>query len=106
LVTESTKAVVLEVADGDVGRDADAPRLLGGVRAGCGEADDEELFGEGDAGEEQAVVPVPPAVEDVAGDQDEQLPAAGMRPEEPGPDEHDREEDSELDGREQHSGPH
>ena len=102
------EVVVLEVAeDGEVGgrRRRRHHRPLGRVRAGLGDAQHEDLVGDGDAGEQEAVVPVPPAVEDVAGDQQEQLPAARVRPEQPGADEDDREEDAELDRREQHSGP-
>ena len=60
-------------------------------------------------GEEQAITPVvdveaPPGVEGVAGDEEEHLPARRERPQQPGHHEHDREEQAELEGGEDHSG--
>ena len=101
------EVVVLEVAeDADVGGHRhEAPRPLGRVRAGLVDADHEDLVGDGDGGQQEAVVPVPPAVEHVARDQHEQLPPAVVGPQQPRPDEDDREEDAELDRREQHTFP-
>ena len=57
-----------------------------------------------DAAQQEDVVPVPPAVEDVAGDHHEHLPPASGRAAAASEDEHDREEDRELDGGEEHRG--
>ena len=62
----------------------------------------EDLVRDRRPAQQEDVVPVPPAVEDVAGNHHQDLPPRRVRTQQPGQDEHDREEDRELDGGEQH----
>ncbi len=97
------EAVVLEVreraeVDGHCTDQEDTAHRLARGRDGASE----ELVRDRGPAEKEDVVPVPPAVEEVAGDHHQHLPPGRVRPQQPAEDEHDREEDRELDGGEEH----
>ena len=100
------EVVVLEVAEQEqVPCQGDCEQPLPLRRdAGLVNPHREELVPDGAAGEEKDEAPVPPAVEDVAGDDHEPAPAVDVRHREPRERQHDDEEDREGGGREQHGG--
>ena len=99
------EVVVLEEAeDAEVaGHRDDEQRLAPRRVAGAVDGDAEHLVAERRRGQQEAEAPVPPAVEDVAGDQDEGTPARRVLHEQPAQRQHHEEEDRERDGREQHA---
>ena len=96
--------VVLEVGEDAEVRHHRAGQQQAGVAARLGRAVDRhrgELVDDRRRGEQQDEARVPPAVEDVAGRQDEQPPGQRSRSEQPAHDEGQTEEDRELEGGEQ-----
>jgi len=80
----------------------DVDRALPALVLGRADPDRGDLVGQGDRREQQAEARIRGGVEDVAGDDDERLPQALLRHQHPAQRQHDREEDGELHGGEEH----